>query len=98
MTKNREIADFMLSKMKELGFKPYDISYGNGYFLFDYGEDSVVHFRLKGLWKHWKFGMWIFSEYLDETVKEKDKYPFIQILHNMIHRLINLSRQEATFV
>lgn len=79
MTKNREIAEFMLSKIESLGYKPYDVEYGNGYFLFDYGEDSVVHFRVKGLWKHWKFGMWIFSEYLDKSEEEKDKYPFISI-------------------
>lgn len=65
MTKNREIAEFIFSKMKELGFEAYDIDYGNGYFIFDMGEDSVIHFRVKGLWKNWKFGMWVNSQYLD---------------------------------
>jgi hypothetical protein len=78
MTKNRHIAEFMLSKMETFGYKPYDISYGNGYFICDYGEDSVVHFRVKGVWKHWKFGMWIFSDYLTKE-ENKDEYPFIQI-------------------
>lgn len=78
MTRNRQIAEFMLKKIEEFGHKPYDVSYGNGYFFFDYGEDSVVHFRLKGLWKHWKFGMWIFSEYLDKE-ENKDEYPFVEV-------------------
>jgi len=79
MTKNKEIAEFMLGKIKSFGYEPYDISYGNGYFIFDYGDNSVIHFRVKGIWKHWKFGMWIFSEYLDKTGEDKDKYPFISI-------------------
>lgn len=73
MTKNREIAEYMFGVMKNFGFKPYNIDYGNGYFLFDMGEDSVVHFRLKGVWKHWKFGMWISSEYLEEKYREEEK-------------------------
>ena len=80
MTKNRQIAEFMLGKMKEFGYEPYDVNYGNGYFLFDYGDDSVVHFRCKGVWKHWLFGMWIFSEYLDmDDEEKKNKYPLIQV-------------------
>lgn len=76
MTKNREIADTMFSIMKTLGYKPYDISYGNGYFIFEMGEDSVVHFKLKGVWKSWKFGMWINSENLNKTeeITEENKY------------------------
>ena len=49
MTKNKEIAEFMLSKIKEFGYEPYDIDYGDGYFVFGYGDDSVVHFRCKGV-------------------------------------------------
>lgn len=76
MTKNREIAELVFKSIKELGYKPYDIQYGNGYFLFEMGEDSVIHFRLKGLGplsKHWKFGMWIASETLEESYREKEK-------------------------
>lgn len=79
MTKNREIAEFIFSKMKEFGFEPYDIVYGNGYFIFDRGEDSVMHFRVKGVWKHWKFGMWVNSELLDASDEDKKKYKLISI-------------------
>ena len=76
MTKNREIAEEMFTCMRALGYKPYDISYGNGYFVFDMGEDSVVHFRLKGVWKSWRFGMWISSKNLNKTDKitEENRY------------------------
>lgn len=76
MTKNKEIAEIVFNGIKELGYEPYNIEYGNGYFLFEMGDDSVVHFRLKGLGllgKHWKFGMWIASETLEENYREKEK-------------------------
>lgn len=59
---NKEIAELMFSKMRKMGFTPYDIEYGNGYFLFEMGENSVVHFKIKEVWKNWKFGMWIDSK------------------------------------
>ena len=68
---NREIAEFMLNKINSFGFKPYKVEYGNGYFVFDMGEDSVIHFRLKGVWKHWKFGMWINAKNLDENYRKE---------------------------
>ena len=74
MTTNRLIAEVIFAKIRELGYEPYDVKYGNGYFIFDYGEDSVIHFRLKRVWKHWKFGMWVSSEVLDTPKDEwKDR-------------------------
>ena len=70
--KNHEIAEFVFDAMRKFSFKPYDIEYGNGYFLFDMGDDSVVHFRVKGVWKHWKFGMWVHSEYLSEDCLKEE--------------------------
>lgn len=71
--KNREIAEKMFSIMRNCGYEPYDINYGNGYFIFDFGDDSVVHFKLKGVWKSWLFGMWITSENLDKTEEITDE-------------------------
>ena len=45
----REISEKVLTYIKENGFVPYDIQYGDGYFIFDMGEDGVVHFKIKGL-------------------------------------------------
>ena len=54
MTDNRKIEEIVLNKIEDFGYKPYNIERGNGYFIFEYGDNSVIHFRLKGLWKHWK--------------------------------------------
>lgn len=70
---NRELAELMFSKMKTFGFTPYEIDYGDGYFLFDMGQDSVVHFRIKQVWKNWKFGMWIHSDSLNNYDEEANK-------------------------
>ena len=79
MTKNKQIAQFIFDKMKDFGYEPYDVNYGNGYFIFDMGDDSVVHFRVKGVWKHWKFGMWINSELLNSSKEDMKKYHIISI-------------------
>ena len=79
MTKNREIAEFIFSKMKEYGYEPYDISYGNGYFIFDMGDDAVVHFRVKRVWKHWQFGMWINSDAINYSEDDKKKYNVVSV-------------------
>ena len=70
---NKEIAELMFSKMRKFGFTPYDIEYGNGYFLFEMGKDSVVHFKIKEVWKNWKFGMWIDSKKLNDYNEEENE-------------------------
>lgn len=62
----REAAEKVFNYIKEIGFKTKNIEYGNGYFIFDMGDDGVVHFDIKGL-HGWKFAMWI------ETDEEKLK-------------------------
>lgn len=70
---NKEIAELMFEKIRSFGFTPYDINYGNGYFLFEMGENSVVHFKIKEVWKNWKFGMWIDSKELDNYNEDENK-------------------------
>jgi len=36
---------------------PYDIQYENGYFIFEFGNDTVCNFKIKGC-KNWQFGIW----------------------------------------
>lgn len=92
-TKNRMIAEYVFDKIRSFGFEPYDIDYGNGYFLFDFGKDSVVHFRLKGVWRHWKFGMWIHGEYLsgwwrylyEKEYGKDNKYNVVEIFCQYDH-------------
>lgn len=74
---NKDISNKVFEVIKSIGYKPCDITYHNGYFLCDMGEDSVVHFKLHGLGllsKKWQFGMWIDSSILDDKVlKQKSE-------------------------
>lgn len=47
----------ILKVLEDNGYHPIDVSYGNGYFIFDHGKDMVIHFHIKEL-KGWKFGIW----------------------------------------
>lgn len=47
--------------LKENGFTVTDVEVGNGYFLFDFGQNSVVHFKIKEI-PYWKFGLWIIKD------------------------------------
>lgn len=69
MTNNRKIANSVFKELKNENLIPTDISFGNGYFIFDTGEDSVVHFHIKGA-KGWLFGIWI------DTSSESDAIQF----------------------
>lgn len=54
--KNKQRHRLVLRQIKH-SFKAHNIRFGNGYFIFTYGINSVCHFRLKGL-PDWQFGMW----------------------------------------
>jgi len=55
---NRKIINCTFRSIMKSGFIPYDVQYGNAYFIFEMGENSVVHFKIRGL-RGWKFGMWL---------------------------------------
>ena len=63
-----EIFDYI----KKIGFTPINAQYGNGYFIFDMGENSVVNFWIKEL-KGWKFGIWFYSP-KDDNGEDKPNY------------------------
>ena len=78
----REVAEKVFNYIRKNKFTPYDIQYGDGYFIFDMGADGVVHFKVKGL-HGWKFAMWIETD--PEKLKREDvkdangkDYPAIQ--------------------
>ena len=60
----------ILDYIKKIGFTPIDIQCGNGYFIFDMGENSVVNFWIKEL-KGWKFGIWFHTSKPDENGKKE---------------------------
>lgn len=53
-----KIKNLIFKELREFGLEPIDVAVGNGYYLFDFGEDSVIHFKIKGIRK-WKFAIWI---------------------------------------
>ena len=56
---NKEIKEAIFKELQEVrGMEVINPSVGNGYYLFDLGEESVVHFHIKGC-KRWLWGMWI---------------------------------------
>lgn len=69
---NTEIKLTILNKLKELGFKLYNIDNVDNYFIMEGEKDSITHFYIKGL-SHWKFGLWI-----NCTDKENCTYLFTQ--------------------
>lgn len=59
--KNKARCDACLKQIQQAGFKILQKTYKNGYFLFDFGENSVCHFKLKAI-PDWRFGIWLDSD------------------------------------
>ena len=68
MTNNRKIANSIFNTLRKEGIIVTGVEFLDGYFIFAMGEDSVVHFHVKGL-KNWKFGIWINMDYEKQTIK-----------------------------
>lgn len=64
-----EVKNALLECIKEKysDIKLLNVQSLNGYYLFEFGEDSVIHFNVKGC-KKWKFAIWI-----TEKKKNSDK-------------------------
>lgn len=62
----------ILDYIKKIGFTPINVQCGNGYFIFDMGENSVVNFWIKEL-NGWKFGIWFYSP-KDDNGEDKPNY------------------------
>jgi hypothetical protein len=60
MLSNKEIREKVFKVFNDYGYTVENTKVGNGYYLFDLGEESVVHFHIKGC-KRWLFGLWIFD-------------------------------------
>ena len=58
MLSNKEIKEEIIKVFSEYYYIVEVVRVGNSYYLFDLGEESVVHFKIKGC-KRWLFGLWI---------------------------------------
>jgi len=72
MVSKTKIKNVILHILEKKGFHVTWQDTGNGYFIFDFGENSVTHFKLKEC-KGWKFGLWIryISQKSIDEYKEK---------------------------
>lgn len=70
-TKRRIFDEIQRQLKDDFKIELYDITKKNGYFIFDYGGDSVAWFKVKGL-KPWRFGCWI-------RESEDKKYMLIEV-------------------
>lgn len=80
----QEAAEKVFDYIRKIKFDPINIEYGDGYFIFDKGQDGVVRFNIKGLYG-WKFGMWVETD--PEKLKRENgkNHPAIQFFcqHNL---------------
>ena len=57
-----DIFNFIIDKIEnESGKRVKTKNIGNGYFLFDFGDNTVCHFKMEGA-KDWLFGIWAIPE------------------------------------
>lgn len=60
----KDIENFILNPLKNAGIKLNYVKFLDGYFIFDFGKNSVCHFRMKGL-PYILFGVWKTSSGFD---------------------------------
>ena len=69
MLSKKEVIEKIFNEIEEESnhrLKVIDKVFGNGYYIFEFGEDSVCNFKIKGL-KRWTFGLWIRKDNDNET-------------------------------
>lgn len=62
----KQIVDFILANLgkqyreeKSIKLTPKDVNYGDGYFIFAHGDNSVIEFRVEEI-PGWLFGIWLY--------------------------------------
>lgn len=53
----KKAAELLFEQLKEAGFTPTDIEYGDGYFIFGMGTNATLQFHIKEC-PEWLFGVW----------------------------------------
>lgn len=77
---NAEISQLVFEYLKEIKHEAYHIDYPSK--IYNDGkatsiDDSIIHFRCKGVSKHWKFGMWLYTDNKDKDGNQCE--PILQI-------------------
>lgn len=90
---NLDIKNIIFEAIKSFGYKIIKESKVDGYFLWDGEENSVIHFYIKGI-PHWKFGLWINSEYLNDEFREKEE----DLRYDELYKVVQLFAQYDTCI
>lgn len=101
----QKIKEVFFNRLKDYGLEVNDISVTNGYYIIDMGEDSVIHFKIKGIRK-WLFALWIqesgdkkryLLNFFGDKIRWIDKFkPSSALLSSEQHSIkINIEEQEA---
>ena len=98
-----KISKEIISILESNGLKIDNVYRTNGYFLFDLGENSVTHFKLRN--RRWKFGIWItegeesglglvelFGEHVDNIDKFKPSYTKISFGIFWVRVILNVEK------
>ena len=71
--KNKKQLSSILNSINKF-YKVQDIKYGDGYFMFSFGANSVCHFSLEEF-PDWRFGIWLNrNELFGQTLSTIDKF------------------------
>jgi len=72
-----EKLDAHLKEFYQLSFTPYDVEYGDGYFIFGHGTNTTISFHVKEA-PGWLFGIWWSPIEIIETRKEGEPRQYYQ--------------------
>lgn len=62
----KRVINKALKVINDNGFKTKNVKFGDGYFFYEFGDNSVCHFYIDEL-PDWKFGIWIWEDDKDEN-------------------------------
>jgi hypothetical protein len=70
----KEHSDYLLNAIQKMGnLKIINRGSGDGYFIFEKGDNTVHRFKIKGC-KRWRFGIWFEKVYIDDKETDDTKY------------------------
>lgn len=99
---NKELVNLIFTRIKEYGFKPYNITHPDGYFIFEGAKDSVTHFYLRGhgMWRKWRFGLWVHTEFMSEEYQAemKQRIENKEMRYEDRPKVISLFAQHETWI
>lgn len=93
---NKEFTTRFQQYLIDNKFTIKNIQYLNGYFIFESGEDNVIHFEIKEC-RGWKFGIWLVADDDNEVIKytlfARHKDDLDKFKPSRSHKLLQISSE-----